>query len=125
MMMTLAELLEQQSLSDALVSLLEVRLPCALGDLDFYEGTWKGQPINLKEAGQLLEIVGSLTRTEEDFIKLSALLVNWGRTYEIRRLLRTSPLGNLSSATAVINNDVAPHGDSSADTERGDDNNTN
>jgi hypothetical protein len=96
-----------------------------VGDLDFYEGTWKGQPINLNEAGQLLEIVGSLSQNEEGFIKLSALLVNWGRTYEIRRLLRTSPLGNLSAATAVYTDDVAPHGDSSADDERGDDNNTN
>jgi len=121
-MLTLTELLEQQNLADALVSLLEVRLPCALGDLDFYEGTWKGQPINLNEAGQLLEIVASLTDNEVGFIKLSALLVNWGRTYEVRRLLRTSSLGNLSAATAVYNDD-APHGGSTADEERGDDNN--
>jgi hypothetical protein len=124
-MMTLGQMLEQQNLADALVSLLEVRVPLAVGELDFYEGTWKGQPINLKEAGQLFEIIGSLSDNEVGFIKLSALLINWGRTYEVRRLLRTTPLGNLSSAVAVIDNDVAPNGDSTVDEERGNDNNIN
>jgi hypothetical protein len=118
--MSLVELLEQQNLADALVSLLEVRVPLVVGELDFYEGTWKGQPINLKETGQLFEIIGSLSDNEVGFIKLSALLINWGRTYEVRRLLRTTPLGNLSSAIAVIDNE-APQGDSTAD-ERSDNN---
>jgi hypothetical protein len=120
-MMTLADMLEQHSLSDALVSLLEVRVPLVVGELDFYEGTWKGQPVNFKDTGQLFEIVGSLTQNEEGFIKLCALLINWGRTYEVRRLLRTSPLGNLSAAITVIDND-APHGDSTSE-ERSDNNN--
>jgi sulfur carrier protein ThiS len=123
-MMTLAELLEQQQIEDAIVSLLEVHLPIVVGELDFYEGTWKGQPINLKEAGQLSEIVDSLSLNEEGLIKLSALLVNWGRNYEICRLLRTTSLGNLSAATVVYNSDDdAPHGGSTADEERGDNNN--
>jgi hypothetical protein len=35
-------------------------------------------------------------------LKYSAFVVNWGRQYEIRRLLQTTSLGNLSSATAVF-----------------------
>jgi hypothetical protein len=35
-------------------------------------------------------------------IKYSALLVNWGRKHEVARLLQITPLGNLSSANAVL-----------------------
>jgi len=117
-MMTLGELLEQQRLDDAIVSMLEVRVPLVVGDLDFQAGTWKGLPIHPKEAGQFEDIANTLSADEKVIIKWSALFLNLGRTYEIRRLLR---LGNLSPATAVLSNDDAPHGDSSTD-ERGDNN---
>jgi len=116
--MTLRELLEQQRLDDAIVSMLEVRVPLIVGDLNFHAGTWKGLPIHPKEAGQFEDIANTLSADEKVIIKWSALFLNLGRTFEIRRLLR---LGNLSPATAVVVDD-APHGDSSID-ERGD--NTN
>ncbi len=89
-MMTLGELLSQQSLDDAIFSLLEVRVPFVVGDLDFETGTWKGLPIHPKEMEQLADIANSLTQDEQVFIKLSAILVNWGRKYEIQRLLNSS-----------------------------------
>jgi len=113
--MTLRELLEQQRLDDAIVSLLEVRTPLIVGDLDFHTGTWKGLPIHPKEAGQFEDIANTFSADEKVIIKWSALFLNYGRTYEVRRLL-----GNLSPAIAVSSN-VVPHGDSSTD-ERGDDN---
>ena len=116
-MMTLGQLLEQQRLDDAIASMLEVRVPLVVGDLDFQAGTWKGLPIHPKEAGQFEVIGKTLSADEKVIIKWSALFLNLGRTYEIRRLL-----GNFSPATAVLNSDDAPHGDSSTD-ERGD--NTN
>jgi hypothetical protein len=114
--MTLRELLEQQRLDDAIVSMLEVRAPLIVGDLNFHAGTWKGLPIHPKEAGQFEDIANTLSADEKVIVKWSALFLNFGRTYEVRRLL----LGNLSPATAVIDDD-APHGDSSID-ERGDNN---
>jgi hypothetical protein len=116
-MLTLAQLLEQQRLDDAIVSMLEVRAPLVVGDLDFQAGTWKGLPIHPKEAGQFEDIAKTLSADEKVIIKWSALFLNYGRTYEIRRLL-----GNLSPAIAVSDTD-APHGDSSTD-ERGNNNNT-
>lgn len=116
-MMTLSKLLEQQRLDDAIVSMLEVRVPLIVGDLDFQMGTWKGLPIHPKEAGQFEDIANSLSADEKVIIKWSALFLNLGRTFEISRLLRMTSLGNLSSATAVSIDD-APHGDSSTD-ERG------
>jgi hypothetical protein len=118
--MTLRELLEQQRLDDAIVSMLEVRAPLIVGDLNFHAGTWKGLPIHPKEAGQFEDIANTLSADEKVIIKWSALFLNLGRTYEVRRLLQTTPLGNLSSATAVYDDD-APHGDSSID-ERGNNN---
>jgi hypothetical protein len=120
--MTLRELLEQQRLDDAIVSMLEVRVPLIVGQLDFQAGTWKGLPIHPKEAGQFEDIANTLSADEKVIVKWCALFLNLGRTYEVARLLRTTPLGNLSSATAVY--DDAPHGDSSNDDERSD-NNTN
>ncbi len=116
--MTLRELLEQQRLSDAIVSMLEVRVPLIVGDLDFSAGTWKGLPIHPKEAGQFEDIANTLSADEKVIIKWSAFFLNLGRTYEIRRLLQMS--GNSSPATAVSDTD-APHGDSSTD-ERGNNN---
>jgi hypothetical protein len=110
--MTLRELLEQQRLEDAIVSMVEVRVPLIVGDLDFSAGTWKGLPIHPKEVGQFEDIANTLSDDEKVVIKWSALFLNLGRTYEIRRLLQIS--GNLSSATAVIDDD-APYGDSSID----------
>ncbi len=98
-MMTLGQLLSQQRLDDAIVSLLEVRVPFVIGDLDFYDGTWKGLPIHPKEMEQLADIANSLTQDEQVVIKLSAILVNWGRKYEIQRLLQVS--GNFSPSKAV------------------------
>ena len=115
-MMALRELLEQQRLDDAIVSMLEARAPLIVGELDFHSGTWKGLPIHPKEAGQFEDIANSLSADEKVIIKWSALFLNYGRTYEIRRLL-----GNLSPAIAVSDDENAPHGDSSTD-ERGDNN---
>jgi hypothetical protein len=82
---------------------LEVRLPVVIDDeLDFYLGTWKGLPIHPKEVGQMENIVNSLSEEQKMILKYSAFVVNWGRQYEIRRLLQTTSLGNLSSATAVF-----------------------
>jgi len=117
-MMTLGELLEQQRLDDAIASMLEVRVPLIVGELNFQAGTWKGLPIHPKEVGQFVDIANTLSADEKVIIKWSALFLNYGRTYEIRRLMNLAGLGNSSPATAVSDNDDAPHGDSSTD-ERG------
>jgi hypothetical protein len=104
--------------------MLEVRVPLVVGDLDFQAGTWKGLPIHPKEAGQFEDIANTLSADEKVIIKWSALFLNYGRTFEIRRLLNLQhpvQFGNLSPATAVLSSDDAPHGDSSTD-ERGDNN---
>ena len=87
---------------DAIVSLLEARLPIVVGDLDFFAGTWKGLPIHPKEAGQMEDIINNLNDEQTMVVKYSALLVNWGRQHEIARLLQITPLGNLSFANAVL-----------------------
>jgi hypothetical protein len=101
-MTPIGQLLEQMNLQDAIVSLAEVRAPIVVGDLDFYAGTWKGLPLHPKEIGQMEDIAESLSEEQQMVIKYSALLVNWGRKYEIARLLQTTSLGNLSSANAVL-----------------------
>jgi hypothetical protein len=117
-MMTLGQLLEQQRLDDALVSMLEVRVPLVVGDLDFQARTWKGLPIHPKEVGQFEDIANTLSDDEKVIIKWSALFLNYGRTYEIRRLLSLQhpvQFGNSSPADAVLDSNDAPHGDSSID----------
>jgi hypothetical protein len=100
--MRITELLQEMQTADAIVSLLEVRLPIVVDQLDFYAGTWKGLPLHPKETGQIEDIVNSLSDEQVMVIKYSALLVNWGRQHEIARLLQITPLGNLSSANAVL-----------------------
>jgi hypothetical protein len=99
---TVIDLMNEMNLQDAVISLLEVRLPIVVDGLDFYAGTWKGLPIHPKEIGQFQDIYESLSKDKQDVIKYSALLVNWGRRYEIARLLQITPLGNLSSANTVL-----------------------
>jgi len=99
---TIVELLNEMNLQDAIVSLLEVRLPIVVDDLDFFAGTWKGLPLHPKEIGQMQDIFESLSEEKQTVLKYSALLVNWGRRHEIARLLQLTPLGNLSSANAVL-----------------------
>ena len=99
---TIIDLMDEMNLQDAVVTLLEVRLPIVIDGLDFYAGTWKGLPIHPKEIGQFQDIYESLSKDKQDVIKYSALLVNWGRQHEIARLLQITPLGNLSSANAVL-----------------------
>jgi hypothetical protein len=101
-MTPLNELLSQMNLQDAVVSLLEVQLPIVVDGLDFYAGTWRGLPLHPKEIGQMQDIFESLSDEEKMVVKYSAFLVNWGRRHEIQRLLLTTPLGNLSSADAVL-----------------------
>jgi hypothetical protein len=98
----ITELLQEMQTADAIVSLLEVRLPIVVDQLDFFTGTWKGLPLHPKETGQIEDIVNSLSDEQVMVIKYSALLVNWGRQHEIARLLQITPLGNLSSANAVL-----------------------
>jgi hypothetical protein len=100
--MRITELLQEMQTADAIVSLLEVRLPIVVDQLDFFAGTWKGLPLHPKETGQIEDIVNSLSDEQVMVIKYSALLVNWGRQHEIARLLQITPLGNLSSANAVL-----------------------
>jgi hypothetical protein len=107
-MMTLAELTKDLRLEDAIASLLEVRLPMVVVELDFSNGTWRGLPIHPKEVRQLMDIANTLSDNEITFLKLCALLVNYGRNYEIRRLLQN--FGNPSDPIAVVNTD-APHGE--------------
>jgi len=99
---TILDLLNEMNLQDAIVSLLEVRLPIVVDGLDFFAGTWKGLPIHPKEIGQMQDIFESLSEDKQTVLKYSALLVNWGRQHEIQRLLLLTPLGNLSSADAVL-----------------------
>jgi len=115
---TIVELLNEMNLQDAIVSLLEVRLPIVVDDLDFFAGTWKGLPLHPKEIGQMQDIFESLSEEKQTVLKYSALLVNWGRRHEIARLLQLTPLGNLSSANAVL-------GVSGGDETVADENNTN
>ncbi len=96
---TVIDLMEEMNLQDAVMSLLEVRLPIVIDGLDFYAGTWKGLPLHPKDIGQFQDIYESLSKDKQDVIKYSALLVNWGRRYEIQRLLHIS--GNFSLANAV------------------------
>jgi len=98
---TILDLLNEMSLADAIVSLLEVRLPIVVDDLDFFAGTWKGLPLHPKEIGQMQDIFENLSEEKQAVLKYSALLVNWGRNYEIQRLLQITPLGNFSPADAV------------------------
>ena len=100
--MRITDLLQEMQTADAIASLLEVRLPIVVGDLDFFAGTWKGLPIHPKEAGQMEDIINNLNDEQTMVVKYSALLVNWGRKHEIARLLQITPLGNLSSADAVL-----------------------
>jgi hypothetical protein len=113
---TILDLLNEMTLQDAIVSLLEARLPIVVDGLDFFAGTWKGLPIHPKEIGQMEDIFESLSEDKQTVLKYSALCVNWGRRHEIQRLLLITPLGNLSSADAVL-------GVSGGDAETADENN--
>jgi len=104
--------MDEMNLQDAIVSLLEVRLPIAIDGLDFYAGTWKGLPLHPKEIGQMEDIFESLSEDKQAVLKYTALCVNWGRKHEIARLLQMTPLGNLSSANAVLE---VSGGDATAD----------
>ena len=98
---SILDLLNEMNLQEAIVSLLEVRLPIVIDGLDFFAGTWKGLPLHPKEIGQMQDIFESLSEDKQTVLKYSALLVNWGRRHEIQRLLTITPLGDFLSADAV------------------------
>jgi hypothetical protein len=115
---TILDLLNEMNLADAIVSLLEVRLPIVIDGLDFYTGTWKGLPLHPKEIGQMQDIFESLSEDKQTVLKYSALLVNWGRNHEVQRLLLATQFGNFSPADAV-------GGSGGAETVADDENNNN